>query len=253
MITARLAGRRALVTGSTRGIGHAIAVALAVEGATVIVSGRDDALGAEVVAEIERAGGRGAFVGADLASGAIGVQQLAHDALAAAEGPIEVLVNNAGTLVRAQSLLETSEEQIERVLALNVKVPFLLTAALAPAMIEAGGGAIVNIGSTSGVVGVAQAALYSASKAALHSLTESFATELGPRGVRVNTVAPGPTLTERTERHTDVLERLTRRTPATRPATAQQVAAAVVFLASDEAAHIHGATLPVEGGALIQR
>ncbi len=164
-----------------------------------------------------------------------------------------MLVNNAGTLVRAQSLLEATEEQIDRVLALNVKAPFLLTAALAPAMIEAGRGAVVNIGSTSGVVGMAQAALYSASKAGLHSLTESFATELGPRGVRVNTVAPGPTLTERTERHTDVLERLTRDSPAGRPATVEEVAAAVVFLASDDAAHIHGATLPVEGGALVQR
>jgi NAD(P)-dependent dehydrogenase (short-subunit alcohol dehydrogenase family) len=252
-MTGRLAGRRALVTGSTRGIGRAVARALAGEGATVVVSGRDDALGAEVVAELERAGGRCAFVGADLSSGTPAVQRLAQDAAVAAEGPIDVLVNNAGALVRAQSLLEATEEQIDRVLALNVKAPFLLTAALAPAMIEAGGGAIVNIGSTSGVVGMAQAALYSASKAALHSLTESFATELGPRGVRVNTVAPGPTLTERTERHTDVLERLTRKSPAGRPATAEEVAAAVVFLASDEAAHIHGATLPVEGGALIQR
>jgi NAD(P)-dependent dehydrogenase (short-subunit alcohol dehydrogenase family) len=252
-MTGRLAGRRALVTGSTRGIGRAVAKALAAQGATVVLSGRDDALGAEVVAEIERAGGRCAFVGADLANGGEAVLQLARDATAAAAGPIDVLVNNAGTLVRAQSLLEATEEQIDRVLALNVKAPFLLTAALAPAMMEAGRGAVVNIGSTSGVVGMAQAALYSASKAGLHSLTESFATELGPRGVRVNTVAPGPTLTERTERHGDVLERLTRKTPAGRPATAEEVAAAVVFLASDDAAHIHGATLPVEGGALVQR
>ena len=252
-MTGRLAGRRALVTGSTRGIGRAVAKALAAQGATVVLSGRDDALGAEVVAEIERAGGRCAFVGADLANGGEAVLQLARDATAAAAGPIDVLVNNAGTLVRAQSLLEATEEQIDRVLALNVKAPFLLTAALAPAMIEAGRGAVVNIGSTSGVVGMAQAALYSASKAGLHSLTESFATELGPRGVRVNTVAPGPTLTERTERHTDVLERLTRDSPAGRPATVEEVAAAVVFLASDDAAHIHGATLPVEGGALVQR
>jgi NAD(P)-dependent dehydrogenase (short-subunit alcohol dehydrogenase family) len=252
-MTGRLAGRRALVTGSTRGIGRAVAKALAAQGATVVLSGRDDALGAEVVAEIERAGGRCAFVGADLANGGEAVLQLARDATAAAAGPIDVLVNNAGTLVRAQSLLEATEEQIDRVLALNVKAPFLLTAALAPAMIEAGRGAVVNIGSTSGVVGMAQAALYSASKAGLHSLTESFATELGPRGVRVNTVAPGPTLTERTERHGDVLERLTRKTPAGRPARAEEVAAAVVFLASDDAAHIHGATLPVEGGALVQR
>jgi NAD(P)-dependent dehydrogenase (short-subunit alcohol dehydrogenase family) len=252
-MTGRLAGRRALVTGSTRGIGRTLATALAAEGATVVVSGRDDALGAEVVAEIERTGGRAAFVAADLAGGAPAAQLLAREAAAAAAGPIDVLVNNAGTLVRAQSLLETSEEQIDRVLALNVKAPFLLTSALAPAMIEAGRGAVVNVGSTSGVVGMAQAALYSASKAALHSLTESFATELGPRGVRVNTVAPGPTLTERTERHADVLARLTRRTPAGRPATAAEVAAAVVFLASEEAAHIHGATLPVEGGALVQR
>ncbi|MCW3018163.1 MAG: short-chain dehydrogenase, partial [Solirubrobacterales bacterium] len=200
-----------------------------------------------------RAGGRGVFVGAELADGAPAVRRLAQEAAAAATGPIDVLVNNAGKLVRAQSLLETTEEQIDRVLALNVKAPFLLTAALAPAMIDAGRGAVVNIGSTSGVVGMPAGALYSASKAGLHSLTESFAAELAARGVRVNTVAPGPTLTERTERHRDVLERLTRDSPAGRPATAQEVAAAVVFLVSDDAAHVHGATLPVEGGALILR
>lgn len=246
-----LYGRRALVTGSTRGIGRAVAEALAAEGAMVVLSGRDRERGDAIAQSIRAAGGRAGFVCADLGEGAPAAQRLASEASEVAGGTIDALVNNAGRLLRAQSLFETTEQEIDRVLALNVKAPFLLTAALAPAMIEAGGGAVVNMGSTGGVVGTAAGALYSASKAGLHSLTESFAIELAGRGVRVNTVAPGPTLTERTERHMEVMERLTGESPDGRPATTAEVAAAVLFLLSDDASHIHGVTLPVDGGALL--
>ncbi|MFJ9916556.1 SDR family NAD(P)-dependent oxidoreductase [Actinacidiphila glaucinigra] len=246
----RLMGRAALVTGSTSGIGRAAAQALAAEGATVVITGRHAERGAQVVDAISPQGGRAHFVRADLSAGGPEVRRLAHEASAAAGRPIDILVNNAAYLVPPQSMLEATEEQIDEALAVNVKVPFLLTAALVPAMVEQGAGSVINMGSINGVVGMDFAALYGASKAGLHSLTKSWSVELASKGVRVNTVAPGPTLTEDNETYHALLEKVAGQYPAKRPGTAQEVAAAVVFLASEDAAHIHGATLPVDGGAL---
>ncbi|WUD78186.1 SDR family oxidoreductase [Streptomyces sp. NBC_00510] len=246
----RLLGRAALVTGSTSGIGRAVAEALAREGATVVVTGRSTERGAGVVEGITAQGGRAHFVQADLAVGGAEVRRLAQEASAVAGGPIDILVNNAAYLVPPQSMTEATEEQIDEALAVNVKVPFLLTAALVPAMVERGAGSVINVGSINGVVGMDFAALYGATKAGLHSLTKSWAVELASKGVRVNTVAPGPTVTEANEVYRTLLEKLAQNYPAKRPGTAQEVAAAVVFLAGDDAAHIHGATLPIDGGAL---
>jgi NAD(P)-dependent dehydrogenase (short-subunit alcohol dehydrogenase family) len=246
----RLQGRHALVTGGSGGIGRAIAAALARDGALVVVSGRDAGRGTEVVDRIRGQGGRAEFVKADLATGE-GVRALAHDALAAAGDRIDVLVNNAAHILPGQSLLEATEEQIDASLGLNVKAPFLLTAALVPGMVERGAGAVVNIGSVSGVHGKEGTALYGASKAALHSLTKSWAAELGPRGVRVNAVVPGPTATELNAAQMPMWEQITAAGfPARRPGTAAEIAAAVVFLAGDEASYVHGVLLPVDGGAL---
>lgn len=247
---ARLTGQRALVTGATGGIGRAIADRLAVEGATVVVTGRDFRRGQEVVERIRSGGGRAEFVPADLGEGGQAVTRLAEQATAAAGGVIDILVNNAALLVPAQSLFEATEAQIDEALAMNIKVPFLLTAALTRSMVAAGSGVVVNIGSLNALRGMSVAALYGASKAGLHSLTQSFAAELASQGVRVNTVAPGPTLTELNEDFRQMQESLTAGTPDQRPGTAVEVAAAVVFLASAEAAHIHGITLPVDGGWL---
>jgi NAD(P)-dependent dehydrogenase (short-subunit alcohol dehydrogenase family) len=246
----RLEGRHALVTGGTGGIGRAIAEALARAGALVVVTGRDAGRGTEVAGRIRAQGGRAAFVQADLATGEA-VQRLARDALAAADGRIDILVNNAAHIPPAQSLLEATEDEIDAALALNVRAPFLLTTALAPGMAERGAGAVVNIGSVSGVHGKEGTALYGAGKAALHSLTKSWAAELGPRGVRVNAVVPGPTATELNAAQMPFWEKLTASSyPARRPGTAAEVAGAVVFLAGDEASYIHGVLLPVDGGAL---
>src|ERR1700734_1394388 len=209
-MTARLRGRTALVPGSTDGIGAGIALALADEGAFVVVSGRNADRGEKVVAEIGERGGSAAFVRADLAGGGAAplaradlaggpaaARELADAAQAAAGAPLDILVNNAAMLIAPGPTAETSEELIDGALAVNVKSVILLTGLIAPSMAARGGGAIVNVGSINGLVGMAGSALYSATKTAIHSLTKSWAAEYGPAGVRVNTVAPGPTMTER--------------------------------------------------------
>jgi len=247
-MTARLQGRTALVTGSTDGIGAGIARALADEGAYVIVSGRNAARGEKVVASISERGGSATFVRVDLAGGAAAVRELADTARAAADGPLDILVNNAAMLVAPGATAEIGEEVIDGALAVNVKSVILLTGLIAPGMAARGEGAIVNVGSINGLVGMAGSALYSATKAAIHSLTKSWAAEYGPSGVRVNTVAPGPTRTERNAAIADRIAPIIERTPSRRMSTTEEVGKTVVFLASDEASHINGTTLSVDGG-----
>ncbi|MDX3238517.1 SDR family oxidoreductase [Streptomyces sp. ME03-5709C] len=247
-MTQRLTGRTALVTGSTTGLGAAIAAALAAEGAFVVVSGRDEARGADVVARIEKDGGSAAFVGADLSGGADVIDRLATDAIRAAGGRIDVLVNNAALLLSPTPTAEVPQVTVDRALAVSVRSVFLLTGLLAPPMAERGHGAVINVGSINGMRGMAHSALYSMTKAAVHSLTASWAAEYGPHGVRVNTVAPGPTLTDKVAAMSEHLAPLISRMPARRAGAPEEVAAAVVFLAGDEASQIHGATLTVDGG-----
>nr|WSY54187.1 SDR family oxidoreductase [Streptomyces sp. NBC_00886] len=247
-MTQRLTGRTALVTGSTTGIGAAIAAALAAEGAFVVVSGRDERRGAEVVAGIEKDSGAAAFVKADLSAGADVIGRFATDAVAAADGRIDVLVNNAALLPASTPTAEVAQETIDEVLAVSVRSMFLLTGLLAPPMAVRGHGAVVNLGSISGMRGIAHSALYGMTKAAVHSLTASWAAEYGPHGVRVNTVAPGPTLTEKVAAMEERLAPMIAGMPSRRAGTPAEVAAAVVFLASDEASQVHGATLTVDGG-----
>ena len=246
--TGRLAGRTALVTGSTGGLGVAIASALAEEGAFVIVSGRDKARGDAVVAEIRSAGGAAEFVVADLGAGEHEVHRLAEQATVAAGGRIDILVNNAALLLMPTPTAEISEEVLRDAFAVNVFAPLLLTGALAPAMAQRGDGAIINIGSITGLRGSAGSAIYSANKAAIHSFTQSWADEYGPSGVRVNAVAPGPIATERQEQFADHVAPMLARIPSRRMSTPAEVAAAVVFLASDAASNIHGTVLGVDGG-----
>ena len=234
--------RTALVTGSTDGIGVAIARTLAIGGAQVIVSGRNAERGEQVVESILDGGGEARFAAADLST-ADGIR-----ALAAAAGPVDILVNNAAMLLAPQPTPDVLEDVIDQALATNIKAVFLLTGLLAPAMADRGSGAIVNVGSINGLVGMAHSALYSATKAAIHSLTKSWAAEYGPSGVRVNTVAPGPTITPVMAAYADRIQRIIARAPSQRPSTPEQVAAAVAFLVSDDAANIHGATLSVDGG-----
>lgn len=246
--TTRLAGRTALVTGSTGGLGVAIATALAGEGAFVIVSGRDKQRGDAVVADIRNAGGQADFVAADLGNGEEGVKKLAQQATAAAGGHIDILVNNAALLLMPKPTADIDERELQEAFAVNVFAPFLLTGLLAPAMAERGHGAVVNIGSNTGLRGSAGSAVYSGNKAVLHSFTKSWADEYGPSGVRVNAVAPGPISTERAKEFAEHVAPMLARIPSRRMTTPEEVAASVVFLASDDAANIHGAILSVDGG-----
>lgn len=244
---ARFPGRTALVTGSTDGIGAAIAATLAAEGAHVIVTGRDAARGEKVAAGITESGGTATFAGADLAR-VTDIRDLAEAARRIAGGAPDILVNNAAMLIAPGPTAETGADLIDAALAVNIKAAILLTGLIAPDMAARGHGAIVNLGSINGLIGMAGSALYSATKAAVHSLTKSWAAEYGPSGVRVNTVAPGPTVTEKTAAFADRIAPIIDRAPARRANIPEEVARAVAFLASDEASAIHGATLSADGG-----
>lgn len=241
----RLQGKIALVTGSTSGIGQAIAEAFAREGAKVVVSGRDTQRGKAVIETIQTAGGEAKFLVADLTTKAE-VDRLAREA-SAAFGPIDILVNNAGTAVFGPTA-QVDETVMDLLLTLNVKGPFFLTAALAPQMAERGSGKVINITTMVAYVGQPGMALYGATKAALALLTKSWATEFGPNGVNVNAIAPGPTLTPGTKVMGEGLQQLGSTLLAGRVAEASEIAEAAIYLASDGANYVHGITLPVDGG-----
>jgi len=141
-----------------------------------------------------------------------------------------------------------SEKSFDEVYALNVKAPYFLVAELAPLMAQRGHGAIVNVSTMVAEFGAAGMSLYGSSKAAINLLTKAWAAEYGPQGVRVNAVSPGPTRTEGTAVMGDALQQLAAQAPAGRPAAPEEIAEAIIFLATDRASFIHGAVLPVDGG-----
>ena len=242
-----LKGKTALVTGSTSGIGRATAIALAARGAHALIVGRDEQRAKDVVADIEGRGGNAALRLSSL-SDLESAQDLVEWATAAGDGHVDILINNAGVALLGPSNAAT-EAEFDQTFALNVKVPFFLVAALAPAMAERGWGSIVNVSTMVASFGQAGMALYGASRAALELLTKTWAAEYGPSGVRVNAVAPGPTRTRMME---GVPEELVNQhaalAPAGRIARPEELASAIVFLASDDASFVHGVTLAVDGG-----
>jgi len=244
----RLSGKTVIVTGATRGIGRACAVALAREGADVLVSGRDVDAGARACAEIAALGRRTKFHAADLsqARAARGVV----DAALAEFGKLDVLVNNAGMFERAP-VLDLDEDSWDRVLNVNLKGAFFCAQAAARAMLERGG-AIVNVASDAAWSGgLNPCAHYAASKAGLVSITRSLAKELAGYGIRVNALAPGMIDTAMGGDAGAALGGL--QIPLGRYGTPDEVAAAVVFLASCEASYVTGAVLNMSGGLFLDR
>jgi NAD(P)-dependent dehydrogenase (short-subunit alcohol dehydrogenase family) len=236
-----LSGQRALVTGGTSGIGRATAEALAREGARVLISGRSEARGAEVVAAIEAGGGEAEFVRADLES-PDDVRALAERA-----AEVDVLVNNAGVFP-VGATHELSEATFDETFAVNVKAPFLLTAAIAPKMIARGGGTIINVTTMAAEFGMPGLSAYGASKAAVALLTKAWAAEYGPKGVRVNAVSPGPTTTPGTDAMGDGFAAIVSTIPLGRAADPEEIAETIVFLASGRASYVNGAVIHVDGG-----
>ena len=236
----------ALITGGTSGIGRASAAKLAQLGIHVIVVGRNAERGEKTVAEIRAVGGKADFISSDLRD-APSAREVARRAIEVGNGHVDILINNAGIYPFGRTH-EMTEEIFDRVYSLNVKVPYFFVAELAPLMAKRGKGAIVNVSTMAADYGAPGMSLYGSSKAAINLLTKVWAAEYGPRGVRVNVVSPGPTRTEGTDAMGEGLEQLAAQAPAGRPATADEIAEAIVFLATDRASFIYGANLAVDGG-----
>lgn len=243
----KLAGKIVLVTGASKGIGRAIAVGAAAEGADVVVAYGGDERGAEATADEIRARGCQALVrSVDLAQ----VGEIVELVEAACErfGRIDVLVNNAA-VAGWSPVLEVTEETWDSVIDTNLKGSFFCAVEAAKRMRDAGGGAIVNISSNIAALGVGNLSCYAASKGGIHALTRQLAVELAPHRIRVNTLAPGPTLVERNladePNYDEVWGEVV---PLGRAAAPEEMVGPVLFLASDDSAYVTGQLLFADGG-----
>jgi len=247
----QLKDKVAVVTGGSRGIGRAIAIELARRGAKVVVNYNASAGAAEeVVAAIQASGGTAMAAKADVSK--LDQAQALIKAATEAYSRLDILVNNAGT-TRDMLLAIMKEEDWDTVLATNLKSAFNCCKAVLRPMMRQKYGRIVNITSVSGIAGNAGQANYSASKAGLIGFTKSLAKEVGSRNITVNAVAPGFVETDLTkDLPAELKEAATKATPLGRWGTGEDVAYAVAFLASDEAAFITGQTLSVDGGMVMQ-
>ncbi|MDH6565874.1 NAD(P)-dependent dehydrogenase (short-subunit alcohol dehydrogenase family) [Streptomyces sp. SAI-117] len=242
------AGRTALVTGSGAigGLGHATARVLAAGGADLILTGTDPQRGARVVDDLRAAGGESAgtvrFIAADL-SGSAGVRQLVEDA-----GAVDILINNASVMTFSPTV-EQDLASYDAAFAVNVRAPFLLTALLAEKMAAGGGGSIVNVSSTAAGLGMPGMAVYGATKAALESLTRTWAAEFAESNVRVNAVAPGPMRTAKVvaAMGPDV-GGMGLATALKRASDPAEVAQVIAFVAGDRASYMTGAIVAADGG-----
>lgn len=243
-----------MVTGGTSGIGKVTALAFGQEGAKVVVSGRRVAEGEAVVQSIRQEGGEALFVQADVSREA-DVQALVAKTLEA-YGRLDVAVNNAGVEL-FKPLTDTTEEEYDRVIDINVKGVFLSLKHQIPALLQSGGGSIINISSVAGQIGMAGASVYIASKHAVNGLTRAAAIEYARQGIRVNAVAPGAIKTEMFDRltggdDTDIYKFMETMHPVGRVGTSEEIASAVLWLASSGASFVTGQIIPVDGGVTTQ-
>jgi NAD(P)-dependent dehydrogenase (short-subunit alcohol dehydrogenase family) len=251
---ATFSGKVVLVTGGTSGIGAAAAVAFAKEGAKVVLSGRREKEGLAVVELIKKGGGEGHFVKADVAVEA-DVRKLVEATLAR-YGRLDVAFNNAGVEWMG-NLTDATEADYRRLFDVNVWGVLAAMKYEIPAMLKTGGGSIINTSSIAGHVGMAGASVYIATKHAVEGLTKTAALEFAKQGVRVNAIAPAAVATEMVDRfvggeHSEQGKGLAAMHPVGRMGRPEEVAAAVLYLASDAAKFTTGVSLPVDGGWLAQ-
>jgi 3-oxoacyl-[acyl-carrier protein] reductase len=241
-------GKTAVVTGASRGIGAATAVALARQGVSkFLLQYNSYPEGAEqTCATIRDLGGEASAVQADLSQPA-GIHSFIHEI----KGPVDILVNNAGSLVARVRLAEYTEDLFDRVMNLNVKSAWFISQAVAPGMIDRGAGVIVNLSSIAARNGGGSGAtIYSAAKAAISTITKGMAKELAPKGVRVNAVSPGTVDNYFHEQFSNkqILDSVVAQTPAGKLGTNEEVADTIVFLCSNASRFIYGQTIEINGG-----
>ena len=241
----RLRAKAALITGSTSNIGKAIAIRFAAEGARVVVTGRDAERGRAVVRAAQAAGGEATFLPHELDGSVERSRELAELATNV-YGSIDILVNNAG-IYPPGGTLAIDGDTFDRIMAVNVKAPYFLTAALLPAMAEAGRGVVLNLGSWAARLGIPAGTAYASSKGALETLTRAWAAEFGARGVRVNAISPGVTF-DSASPVAEMAGPMMATAPLGRLVAPDAIARAAVFLASDDATDVHGTVLDVDGG-----
>ena len=241
------AGKVVLITGGTSGIGKSTAIAFARAGAKVVLTGRREKEGAQVVAEIKKLGGDAAFVRADISKDA-DVKKMV-DFTVDKFGRLDVAFNNAGVEWKGP-LNHATEAEYRRIFDINVWGVLNSMRHEIPVMLKSGGGAIVNTSSVAGHVGLAQVSIYIASKHAVEGLTKSVALEFAKQNIRINAIAPGVIATEMLDRFAgdELRDQITSTVPVARVGVADEIAAAVLYLASDAAKFTTGTSLIVDGG-----